>query len=366
MSATLFDHHHPLTQEFSEAIYTSLESFLETQRQSLEVAGVGASMEPLFNQVLHYAQGGKRIRSAFCVWAYLGFSGQDPDSAVMDVAASLDLLHISALVHDDVIDRSQTRRGGPTAHRWFAEEHTRNAWSSDADHYGMSASILLGDLLAMWSVALMEQAAIPSASAHKIRPLGEAVRSEVLVGQYLDLLAESRPLDADRVLADARLVLDYKTAKYTVARPTQIGGALGGASDEALDQLGVFGAHIGRAFQLRDDVLGVFGDPELTGKPSGDDLRCGKKTILVGYALRDMSAPARQEFFTLLGKAHLSEAEVNRARGLLLDCGALERTEQEIAQEVQAGMVILPTLGLSDRGLEGLSQLVTACVERQS
>jgi geranylgeranyl diphosphate synthase type I len=362
----IFDPTEPLSPLFGEAIQTRLEQWLITQRgDEGSWSTLGPALDDLFLQARHYGVGGKKVRSAFCYWTYIAWGGQ-PSTGVLDVAASLDLLHLSAIVHDDVIDQSDTRRGAPSAHRWFAEAHEKQGWTSPADHYGVSAAIIFGDLLLAWSVALMDNAELPDEGKARARSLGELVRRDVLVGQYLDLVAENRPLSASSVVDDARLIMEYKTARYTVARPAQIGAALAGANQEKLDQLGIFGSHIGRAFQMRDDLLGVFGDPQITGKPIGDDVRSGKKTVLVGYALQEASDHQHSTLTQMLCDPNLSSEHIVLFRQILRDTGAHDRVEQEIADEYKAGMKVLDSLDLTPDGATALGALVRACVEREA
>lgn len=358
-----FDPNHPLGAGFKAAIQTSLDRFLDTQRDLL--AEAGDRLDLVWQQARHFARSGKRMRPGFCYWGYVAAApaGANVPAGVLDVAASLDLLHVSALVHDDLIDASDTRRGGPSAHRGFEAVHRAGDWPGDPASFGQAAAILLGDLMLAWSVSMVDQAAVNSDRLKRARPYLAAARAEVLAGQYLDLAHQFQPADQDWV-EGARLAMEFKTAKYTVSRPVQVGAALAMADDATLQGLGRFGGHIGLAFQLRDDLLGVFGNPKVTGKPAGDDLREGKKTMLVAYALRDGRPKDVKRLTHLLGDPGLGEAELDEARQILTRSGAVDQTEHAIVAAASAGLKYLHRLDLSPEGTVALAGLVHAAVER--
>jgi len=356
------DPREPLGRDFRKRVDAALDHFFDLQRDRLSQAGDW--LDPLWGQARHFARGGKRLRPAFCYWGYVAAGGVADAAGVIDVAASLDLVHLSALVHDDLIDDSDTRRGGPAAHRFFESYHERQNWPGEAEKFGRSAAILLGDILFAWSVAMVEQADLPGERVRRARPYLDAMRSEVLAGQFLDLMHQTKPSDRDGLLRDAGLVMDFKTAKYTVARPVQVGAALGLAGEETLEGLGLFGTHVGHAFQMRDDLLGIFGDPAVTGKPAGDDLREGKKTVVVGYALQQAGPSEAEDLAAMLGDPGLTEPDIARARAILTESGAVESTERAIVTEASAGMRYLNRLDLTAEGAYALMALVHACVER--
>jgi len=358
------DPNHPLNEEFLASVQARLDRFLATQRDLL--APTGDRMDMVWEQVERFTQSGKRMRPAFCYWGYVAAAGvaKEPPEAVMDIAASLDLLHLSALVHDDLIDASDTRRGGPAAHRFFESYHKEKGWQGDSEHFGRSAAVLLGDLLFTWSMSMVEQAVISSERLKRARPYLDAMRSEVVAGQFLDLVHQAKPSSGEDLLNDARLVMEYKTAKYTVSRPVQVGAALGLAGDDTQQGLSRFGAHVGHAFQMRDDLLGIFGDPAVMGKPAGDDLREGKKTVLIGYGLASASEADAHHLAQMLGDPTLTETDIDEARRILVECGAVESTEKAIVSEASAGMKFLHRLDLSPEGAYALMALVHAAVER--
>ncbi|WP_349256623.1 polyprenyl synthetase family protein [Frankia sp. CgS1] len=243
---------------------------------------------------------GKRLRPAFCYWGWRGAGGPDCDE-IVTAAAAIELLHACALIHDDVMDASDTRRGRPAAHRRFSRVHRTAGWRGDPADFGRSAAILLGDLFLAWADELLAASRMPPEALVRAWPTYGRMRSELMAGQYLDLVgqAEAGPhggLDPGRAVRIAR----YKTAGYTVVRPLQLGGLLAGAPPDLLAAYAAFGLPLGEAFQLRDDLLGVFGDPAVTGKPTGEDLRDGRPTGLLALALTRAQPAAAARLRTLI------------------------------------------------------------------
>ncbi|PZQ45445.1 MAG: polyprenyl synthetase family protein [Phenylobacterium zucineum] len=355
----------PLSAHLRGAVSAELTRFLDERSHAL--AELGPETADLVDLARAFTTGGKRLRPAFCCWGYLAAAGgtQVPDH-VLRAAASLDLLHVSALVHDDVMDGSDTRRGLPSAHVQLAARHASAGRRGGPDEFGRAGAILLGDLLLMWSVELFNSCGAPTAALAAAQPLMSAVRAEVTGGQYLDITAQTRdPLDARRdpasVLAQVRRVVEYKTARYTVVRPLQVGAALGGASPELLAVLARYGSPLGRAFQYRDDVLGVFGDEAVTGKPAGDDLREGKLTVLVANAMATASEADAADLGALLGR-RLSPAEVTRARELIVRSGALATVEREIEEAAEEAVGALG--GIAEPARTGLTALAEVATRR--
>ncbi|MGC3954014.1 MAG: polyprenyl synthetase family protein [Propionicimonas sp.] len=364
----MFDPEVPVSDEFRTAVAGAITGFLDAQREVLAAIGPGAA--PLAELAGSFTAGGKRLRPAFCAWGWIAADGipDDPD-ALVRAAASLDVLHVSALLHDDVMDASDTRRGQPAAHRQFAALHTARGLRGDADAFGRGGAILLGDLLLVWSQQMFRRSGLPAAAIARAMPVMESVLTEVTTGQFLDILAQARPaLDArtapDEVLAQVRQVLEYKTARYTVIRPLQIGAALAGGSSDLLDALGRYGSAVGRAFQLRDDVLGVFGDAEVTGKPAGDDLREGKLTALLAHALNLASDADAATLADLAGRPDLVDTDVAEARRIIRDSGALAAVEAEIGQATAAAVAGLASAPVTPEAGRALTNLAHAAADR--
>jgi geranylgeranyl diphosphate synthase type I len=278
-------------------------------------------VEPLRSLRRLVAAGGKRLRPAFCFWGFVGAGGAPEDHRVIDAGAAFELLHAFALVHDDIMDGSDTRRGEFTAHVEFGERHTDGAWRGEARRFGEGVAILIGDLSHVYADMLLD-------GAHAdVAPIWHELRLELNVGQYLDLLGTAR---ADRDPAVARRIARYKSGKYTIERPLHVGAALAGRLDALAATLSRYGDPLGEAFQLRDDVLGAFGDEKLTGKPVGQDLREGKPTPLLAAAAARATSEAEAKILDLVGTDDLSVDEVAAIQQVIVDTGALDEIEQRI------------------------------------
>ncbi|MCD6639381.1 MAG: polyprenyl synthetase family protein [Nocardioides sp.] len=345
--------------DFRSSVQEVLDGFLDEQGRRL--APLGPDAARLMVEARTSAQGGKRFRAAFCHWGYRAVHPEVADEAALARAcASLELLHASALVHDDYMDASDTRRGRPATHRAFESEHRSDAWRGDPEQYGAAAAILLGDLLLSWADELLRRCGFPLVDVAPALDVFDLCRSEVIAGQFLDVSVQARGR-AD--VATAMAVLRYKSAKYSVERPLHVGAALGGASPAQLDQLSDFGLPIGEAFQLRDDLLGVFGDPETTGKPAGDDLVEGKRTVLVALALQ--SAPAEQA--RMLDEAlgsELTVTQVDDLRAVIEDSGARAEVEQMISALVETGLSALDAADVAPGARGVLTDLAAAATQR--
>jgi len=361
----------PLGASFRAAIEDRLDAFL--QRQTAELTGLQPEIDPLVTLISRLLAGGKRLRPAFCVWGYVAAADlPDPGTggldAVLTAAASLELLHASALVHDDVMDASDTRRGAPAAHRQFETLHTAEQRLGDPEPFGRAAAILLGDLLLMWSVEMLERAGLPPAARSHAYEIAQRMRTEVTCGQYLDVAAQSSPwgVGLGDALAAANRVVEYKSARYTVYRPAQLGAAIGGAPGPLLDALAGYGSPLGRAFQFRDDLLGVFGDPTVTGKPVGDDLREGKRTVLIAYALAHTDQAGRRLLVDRLGDPELDEDGVSALQQVITDSGAGEAVEAMISGYFDEAVAALDEPTITSSGRTALTALAAAAVHRQA
>jgi geranylgeranyl diphosphate synthase, type I len=354
-----------------------LEAALAAKRHQCELIDpeVGDAAGVLADFVLH---GGKRLRPTFAWWGWRGVprdraAGPTPGSgvpnadAVLGAVAALELVHAGALLHDDVLDGSTTRRGRPTVHVRLAGEHRDAGWHGNPERYGHAAAILLGDLALAWAEDLLRDAGLPTGALRRVGPVWAAMRTEVLAGQFLDVRAQASGDESER---SALRVALFKSAMYTVARPLQFGGALAGASEELMDAYHRFGADLGVAFQLRDDLLGVFGDPAETGKPAGDDLREGKRTLLVALALteadRTGAAAAGRAIRTALGRAELTGDELDRARTALVELGAVRAIEDRIADLTESAMTTLDAAPLAPAAATRLAELAVAATVRRA
>ena len=293
--------------------------------------------------------GGKRLRPAFCHWAFVGAGGSPDDPLVVDAGAALELLHTFALVHDDVMDGSRRRRGLAAIHEQFIMRHDDTGWRGEGRRFGEGAAILVGDFAFVYADQLF------GVAPQVAREVFDELRVELCVGQYLDLVGTaSGSSDATQASRIAR----YKSGKYTVERPMHLGAALAGRLDELAGPLSAVGLPLGEALQLRDDVLGVFGDASVTGKPVGDDLREGKLTPLVAFAARRADR-AGAELLGHLGQPDLDDATIESMQSFLVECGARDEVEREIERLVEQALVALGTTPLTAEARVALEELGT-------
>ncbi|MGV9881340.1 polyprenyl synthetase family protein [Streptomyces sp. NPDC003006] len=302
-----------------------------------------------------FISGGKRVRPLLCVTGWLAAGGQGDTARAVRLAASIELAHTCALIHDDIMDASDSRRGRPTVHRALADRH-HAPWT--AQQYGVSGAILLGDLALVWSDELLHTT--PMSDAHRATVLRcvDRARSELIAGQHLDLLTTG---DLHTSVETLMSVIRYKTAKYTIERPLQVGAALAGADRKVMRACTAYGVPLGEAFQLRDDVLGVFGDPDRTGKSRLDDLREGKCTSLVVHALRAGGPAQVSRLRQLIGDPGLGEREAAEIRGLLTDTGAraaVERMIQDRHHQALDSLATAPFPPGATRTLKGVAEAV--------
>jgi geranylgeranyl diphosphate synthase type I len=328
-------------------------------RERVEVlTAISADLMPLIDTLEDLLDGGKRLRPTFAYWGWRS-AGGDPQGPILTAAAALEFLQACALVHDDVMDGSDTRRGKPAAHRRLASMHRSHGYLGSPEDFGVGSAILLGDLCLSWSDEMLMASGLRDDQLQAAKPIFDEMRTELMAGQYLDLLEQVRgQFDLDSALTVAR----YKSAKYTVERPLHIGAAAAGADTAHLDQLTDFGIPLGEAFQLRDDLLGVFGDPQETGKPAGDDLREGKRTALVAIAWQNADAVQQDLLRRGLGDPAITADMVDKLRAVIADTGARSSVETMIDErfahcsEVIAGMDLDP---ITRQAFERLTVLAT-------
>ena len=293
--------------------------------------------------------GGKRLRPAFCHWAYVGAGGDPGSDEVVDAGAALELLHTFALVHDDIMDGSDRRRGNPSIHAHFVARHAAQGWRAEGRRFGEGAAILIGDLAFVYADVLF------GATRSDARHIFDELRIELCIGQYLDLVGtasgSSDPTQAARIER-------YKSGKYTVERPLHLGAALAGRLDELGPWLSEVGLPLGEAFQLRDDLLGVFGDASVTGKPVGDDLREGKLTPLVAVAAGRADA-AGTALLARLGRPDLTEADIAALQDLLVSSGARDDVEAAIERLVDESLAALEVTPITPEARQALEELGT-------
>lgn len=363
-----------------DLVQSSIDAFLDSRAP--ELASIAPELAPFVDFSREFLAGGKRFRALFCYWGWQSVAAPDlfdsdsskssrEISSVLLAATALEVFHAAALVHDDIMDNSDTRRGKPSAHRKFESLHRENNWLGNAAPFGSSSALLLGDLLLSWSDELFADGLqkLDNLEARiAARTEFNLMRTEVTVGQYLDVLEESawaRQPDTE-MLSRANRVIVYKSAKYSVEAPLAIGASLGGASLAQLAALRDFGLPLGIAFQLRDDMLGVFGDPAVTGKPAGDDLREGKRTVLVATARNRLSPSARRLLDELLGDQEMTDTQVAMLQATIRDSGAVDDVEAVIAANASAAIAAIADAPLSASAKAQLAALADTVVRRSA
>ena len=347
------------------AVEASLSDFLTGQVAALESVDPALGYFGRTTRDLVLA-GGKRLRPTFAYWGWRGIVGpDDPVEQVLPALSALELMHTFALVHDDVMDESATRRGAPTAHRTFAGEHIAAGRLGDPEHFGATAAILVGDLCLVWADQLLARTPCDTATLFAVRACYDRMRIEAIAGQYLDVLGETQPdtWSVERALLVAR----HKTASYTVQRPLQYGMALAGpdtcsdgrAYADVDRAYALYGATVGEAFQLCDDLLGVYGDPAVTGKPAGDDLRTGKPTTLLMLA-HQLATPAQR------AELNAKDPDIERLAQVIADTGAPAQVEALIRQRVDEGCAAVAYAPIHPDARMALTDLAAAATDRPS
>ncbi|MBP6997474.1 MAG: polyprenyl synthetase family protein [Phycicoccus sp.] len=341
----------------------------ELAHQRDVLAEVGPEAADLVDAVATLLAGGKRLRASFVYWGYRA-AGRPDSAALVRLASAMEFFQAAALIHDDVMDDSDIRRGQPAAHRALAAHHVRRAWLGDAERFGVAGAILAGNLCLGWTEELYATSGLAAQDLMRGRPVFDRMRAQLMAGQFLDVVESVRPHDAlsvDERLARADQVIRYKSAKYTIEHPLLIGATVGGVAEPDLALLSVYGLDLGHAFQLRDDLLGVFGDPVQTGKPAGDDLREGKRTVLVAHTVQGATPGGRALLEGNLGRADLDDARVEELRAVISGSGAVEAVETQIARLAQSARAALAaTQGIDPVAREALDGLVESATARAS
>jgi geranylgeranyl diphosphate synthase type I len=293
--------------------------------------------------------GGKRLRPAFAHWGFVGAGGDPDDPRSADAGAAFELLHAFALFHDDVMDGSSTRRGVRTTHLTFADGHESGGWLGEARRFGEGVAILVGDLAFVYADQLLRDASAPA------QAMWNELRIELNIGQFLDIVGTAK---GQRNREAAQRISRYKSGKYTVERPLHLGALLAAPEREAelVPALSAYGLPLGDAFQLRDDVLGAFGDETVTGKPVGDDLLEGKPTPLLAIATARATA-AQTEVLSRVGRAGMSDADVEDVQDVLVATGALAELEDEIDRLTAEALDAVDVAPITDDARKALTEL---------
>ena len=343
---------------FRGDVQAALDEFMTSHAE--RVAQISTELAPATSALAALLTGGKRLRAACCYWGYYGANG-DNEPAIVRASAALELLQASALIHDDVMDRSDTRRGQPSMHRQFEAFHTAHGMHGDTVNFGAAAAILIGDLALAWTDTMYYESGFDAEALARGKRILDDMRTELMAGQFLDVLEQARGGgDVER----AQRVMRFKTTAYTIERPLHLGAALAGATDSTFEAYTAFGVPLGEAFQLRDDLLGVFGDEAETGKPAGDDIREGKRTVLIALAQGRASAADRATLDALVGDHRLSPDDIEAVRDILVRTGARDEVEMSITANRDRAFAALATSAITSSAADMLHQLAIAATER--
>jgi len=353
-----------LLERFRSDLSRRLEEFLEEKRETGRGKGSDRELVDTVGRLIR--GGGKRLRPALARYTYRACGGKSGER-IFPVAMSLELLHTYLLVHDDIMDHAEVRRGQPAAHVSFRERHRTNGWEGDAGDFGRSVAILVGDLAYTWANELYLRARRRGAEDEgvdwtAVDACFSTTCEEVIRGQYLEmLLPNRRNPDEDELLR----VLRLKSGRYSVERPIELGARLAGAGEETRALLATYGRAMGEAFQLQDDVLGVFGRPEAVGKPVGSDLREGKHTLLVHHTLRRADEQGRRRLRRILGSSGVDRAGVEEARAVIRESGGLEAVREMIDERRAEAAAALDGLSLDPEGFAFFAGLIDYLGERE-
>lgn len=304
---------------FKEEEDLAIKHFLGKKRKEAEE--ISPEFVTLLDEVERFIlSGGKRVRPAFLYSGYVASGGKAHDAAVY-ASMSVEFLHTFALIHDDIIDRSDLRRGKPTSHKTFEKYHVMKKFPGSKEHFGLSSAILAGDLAYAFAEEILTSAPFPQERVRRARYYFDQMKFQVIAGEYLDVLGGyKKSLKEDDILN----IIEYKTAKYTVERPLQIGAMLAGAEVDILETFTAYGIPLGQGFQLQDDIFGVFGDKKKIGKPTDSDIKEGKMTVLIAKAYEWSNKRQRRDLNSILGNFEAKEADIDKVRLIIYETGAFD------------------------------------------
>ena len=343
------------------AVEEELSIFLN--RESAYLNSISSDLSPVSDSLTSFLlDSGKRLRPLFAYAGFAAASGSVEKSAIRAMAA-LELLQACALIHDDLMDGSDTRRGKPSIHRHFESVHVQEQLDGFAPQYGLSAAVLLGDLALVWSDQMLNTAGLTTEQFARVLPFYNEMRVELMAGQFLDIHEQTqKDTSVDRSMKIAR----YKSGKYTIERPLHLGAAMTSSSKEVTDALSAYGLPLGEAFQLRDDLLGVFGDPSVTGKPAGDDLREGKRTVLIAMT-HERQSPAQLEICKkYFGKPDIDAEGVAILQEIIESTGARAELEATIERLTDEALTAAQSNAFTDDGKALLIELANIATKRSS
>ncbi|CAN1502603.1 IspA Geranylgeranyl pyrophosphate synthase [Candidatus Nanopelagicaceae bacterium] len=343
------------------AVEEELSIFLN--RESAYLNSISSDLSPVSDSLTSFLlDSGKRLRPLFAYAGFVAAGGNLEKSAIRTMAA-LELLQACALIHDDLMDGSDTRRGKPSIHRHFESVHVQEQLDGFAPQYGLSAAVLLGDLALVWSDQMLNTAGLTTEQFARVLPFYNEMRVELMAGQFLDIHEQTqKDTSVERSMKIAR----YKSGKYTIERPLHLGAAMTSSSKEVTDALSAYGLPLGEAFQLRDDLLGVFGDPSVTGKPAGDDLREGKRTVLIAMT-HERQSPAQLEICKkYFGKPDIDAEGVAILQDIIESTGARAELEATIDRLTDQALTAAQSQVFTDDGKALLVELANIATKRSS
>ena len=331
-----------------------------TKTRSKALVDIGSELQPVAAAMTEFiTDGGKRFRPIFAYLGYLG-TGAAPRHEILKACTALELVHVCALIHDDVMDGSDTRRNKPAIHKLFQALHDESSYQGNSERFGLASAILLGDLALVWADRLLVESGISREEFINAQEVFSDMRDELMAGQYLDVLEGAlATTSVERSLKVAR----FKSGKYSIERPLHFGAALTGKV-EFNETYSKFGLPLGEAFQLRDDVLGVFGDPKVTGKPAGDDIREGKRTVLVAVTMENSTPAERSILTSALGNQLLTDAEVEEIQGIIKNSGALSEVEKLITELTDEAISALRHSSVEGRIVNVLEEMAIIATQR--
>lgn len=349
----------PDLSQLRAEIDKTLASF--TVARSAALLDIGPELVPVAKAMSDFiTQGGKRFRPIFAYLGYLG-SGAEAREEILRACTSLELVHVCALIHDDVMDGSDTRRNKPAIHKAFQQYHQDSSYKGSSERFGSSSAILMGDLALVWADRLLVESGISGDEFLQVQSVFADMRDELMAGQYLDVLEGALATTSiDRSLKVAR----YKSGKYSIERPLHFGAALSGKK-ELMGAYSSFGLPLGEAFQLRDDLLGVFGDPSLTGKPAGDDLREGKRTALIAIAMDRATDVQLKDLKSNFGDPNLSSEQIYLLQEIIISTGAVSHIESMIKELTDTSLAALKHGGITPAGINLLTELAILATNRK-
>lgn len=334
-----------------------------------ELRAIAPETALLVDELQDYLEGGKLLRPRFCFWGGVAALGRPPEDeeieALARYGAAIELVQAAALMHDDVIDHSPTRRGRPALHVAAAERHRRDALTGDAQDYGIAVAIVLGDLALSWSEQLVSEIAEGATGSSPARGEFDLLRTEVMSGQYLDILHQAGGFGSAADAEHAALeVVRWKTVPYTVLRPVRIGAVLQGAEPGALEAMSAWSIEVGTAFQLRDDLLSVVGDTDATGKPLGGDIVEGKRTVLLARTTARADRAELKLLERTVGRADAAASDVSAVHELMVRTGAVASVAAEVRERTaRASDILARAEEVGEHGRAGLTAVAAQATD---